>query len=202
MALDKFNDVELQAKETELLKAISDNGGRMGNTSLIRALHWPEDEYWELRERLVAAGRVTRGQGKGGSTRLVPAAAAPSPSPAPAVGEPGATPDHVVPKRMREDELYAPVAQVLRTTWARDQGFREVVAEITAYQGKRDTGGRWTRPDVTVASMTTLLYVPSKLFDVATFEPVRNEPDPSKLNDFVAIQFAAGAKEEILKWMR
>jgi hypothetical protein len=33
-------------------------------------------------------------------------------------------------------------------------------------------------------------------------EPVRFEPDPSKLNDFIATQFAAGAKEEFLKWMR
>jgi hypothetical protein len=33
-------------------------------------------------------------------------------------------------------------------------------------------------------------------------EPVRVEPDPLKLNEFITVQFSPGAKNEILKWMR
>jgi hypothetical protein len=62
------------------------------------------------------------------------------------------------------------MANVLRTEWARDNRFREWIVEITARQGRRETGGKWTRPDLTVVSSTTLLYYPTKLFDVTTFE--------------------------------
>jgi hypothetical protein len=180
MSLQELSEEDLAERESALLKAVEDAGGSIGNTSLMRALGWNDDDYWPVRERLVYAGRLERARGKGGSVRLVqaasttpsagpPAAAVPAPSAgAPLV--PGDPPTAVLPPRLKEQELYEPVAKVLRTTWAKEQSFREVVAEVTAKQGKRDTGGRWTRPDVTVASMTTLLFVPGKFFDVATFE--------------------------------
>jgi hypothetical protein len=167
---------------------------------------------------------------------------------------------------------------VLRDAWAKDKRYRDLVLEVTARQGKRETGGKWTRPDLTVATMMTLLYVPGKQFDVITFEvkpsdaldvtavyealahrraatrayvwlhiPIevapspsiqetlaaviaeakrhgigvivgtdpadydtweehveagRFEPDPEKLNQFITVQFSAGNKEELAKWMR
>jgi BarA-like signal transduction histidine kinase len=42
--------------------------------------------------------------------------------------------------------------------------------EVTAQQGSRLTGGKWTRPDITVASSRTFPYVPGRHFDVITFE--------------------------------
>ena len=69
-----------------------------------------------------------------------------------------------------EDSLYEPAASVLRDRWVKDNRFREYVVEVTANQGKRDTGGKWSRPDITVAGMTTHAYVPGRHFDVATFE--------------------------------
>lgn len=33
-------------------------------------------------------------------------------------------------------------------------------------------------------------------------EAARVEPDPQKLNDFITVQFSAGNKDELLKWMR
>jgi hypothetical protein len=62
------------------------------------------------------------------------------------------------------------MARVLRTDWARDNRYRDFVVEITARQGRRDTGGRWTRPDLTIVSSTTLMFYPTKIFDVTTFE--------------------------------
>jgi len=62
------------------------------------------------------------------------------------------------------------MAKVLRERWVKDNRFRESLVEITAKQGKKDTGGKWSRPDITVVGMTTYVYVPGKHFDVATFE--------------------------------
>jgi len=42
--------------------------------------------------------------------------------------------------------------------------------ELTARQGKKPTGGTWTRPDITAVSVRTFQQLPSKYFDVWTFE--------------------------------
>jgi hypothetical protein len=143
-------------------------------------------------------------------------------------------------------------------------------------QGRRSTGGRWTRPDVTVATLSTYPYVPGRHFDVITFEikpsdtidvtcvyealahlrsatksyallhvperladsleeillevsaeakkhgigvltfedpadyetweervePIRRDPEPRKLNDFLAQQFTHEQLEKIVRWFR
>jgi len=62
------------------------------------------------------------------------------------------------------------VATVLRGPWARDSRFRHQVVEITASQGRRNTGGTWTRPDVVVAALRVFPFLPGKYFDLITFE--------------------------------
>jgi hypothetical protein len=279
MQNDSVSDEELAKREQELLGAVERLGGRAGNTTLRRELDWEEAVYWQIRDRLVDRGRLVLGRGKGGSVRLVPSVPErEGPEGGPAV-PPAVGPDaEDRPAYTVESDLYSPIAEVLRTAWARDKRYRDQVVEVTAQQGKRETGGKWTRPDLTVASITTLLYVPGKLFDVTTFEvkPAnvwdvtvvyealahrraatrsyvwlhvpekdlgsdgveerlavvvaeakqhdigvivgsdprdydtwderveagRVDPDPQKLNDFIAVQFTAGNKDELLKWMR
>jgi hypothetical protein len=42
--------------------------------------------------------------------------------------------------------------------------------EITARQGKKATGGKWSRPDITAVSIRTFTHLPNKYLDVWTFE--------------------------------
>lgn len=70
----------------------------------------------------------------------------------------------------REEALYAPVAQTLQEHWARDRSFKWFRLEITAKQGRRQTGGRWTRPDITVVSLSRYRYIPGQHLEVWTFE--------------------------------
>src|SRR5207253_3610361 len=42
--------------------------------------------------------------------------------------------------------------------------------EITAKQGKKPTGGTWTRPDISAVSVRTYQYLPNKFLDIWTFE--------------------------------
>jgi hypothetical protein len=282
MSLEGATEEQLAALEKALLheiEEIENSGRRAGNISLQKILKpkgWSEDQYWQIRDRLVDKSQLERGGGKGGSVRIVKPAAAPASGPttqAPYAPEPAAQP---APARLREDELYDPVAETLRSAWVKDMRYGDVLLDVTARQGKRDTGGKWTRPDITLATMTTLLYVPGKLFDVVTFEikpsdaidvtavyealahrraatrsyvwihvpessasstqealdaivseakrhgigvisagdpkdyetwdelveATRAEPDPQRLNDFITVQFTAGNKDELLKWMR
>jgi len=46
-------------------------GWARGNVTLQRELGWSEDSYWPIRDRLVDAGLLELGRGRGGSVSLV-----------------------------------------------------------------------------------------------------------------------------------
>lgn len=175
MSLEGKSEADLQHLEDALLEKVRTAGNKAGNITLRRELNWPDDEYWPIRNRLVDAGRLALSKGKGGGVRLIaPTDVGPGTPEVGYGGEAPAAPEQpeVPPAvaKIDESDLYTPMAHVLKTDWARDNRFRECVVEITARQGQRNTGGRWTRPDITVVSSTTLMFYPSKIFDVTTFE--------------------------------
>ena len=126
-----------------------------------------EGTYWTIRDRLVDAGLLELGRGRGGSVSLVTQA-----PPGQAITPESTSPSVHLTSRQRisEGELYDPVADVLRKQWARDLRFRSHVVEVTARQGRRDTGGTWTRPDIVTAALRVFPHVPGKFFDLITFE--------------------------------
>ena len=159
------NDVS--EKQERLIAKIKEKGGHAGNVTLQRELGWAEDSYWPIRDRLVDAGLLELGRGRGGSVSLV-TQAAPVQSDA---SEPAIAPLPVTsPQRLSETELYDPLAEVLKRQWAKDLRFRSVVVEVTARQGRRETGGTWTRPDIVAVALRVFPHVPGKFFDLITFE--------------------------------
>lgn len=150
--------------ENQLLEKLRENGGHAGNVFLQRELGWDDKQYWPIRDRLVDLGKLELGRGKGGSVSLV---LEPGPSETSAVLE--TVPETPLPSVL-EGDLYEPVARVLRGEWARDKRFRNCIVEVTARQGRRDTGGTWTRPDIVVAALRVFAHVPGKFFDLITFE--------------------------------
>jgi hypothetical protein len=150
------------------------------------------------------------------------------------------------------------------------------IVEVTALGGGKITGGKWTRPDITVGGYRTFPYVPGKHFDLIVFEikpywaldvtvvyealghrraanrayalihipaekkleleavvdeialeakrfgvglivaeraddygaweevveAIRHEPDPERMNDFLAQQVSQGFREQIMKWFK
>ena len=152
---------DTQRLEAQLIAKIREKEGHAGNVALRRELGWDDNLYWTIRDRLVDAGQLRLGKGKGGSVSLVQPAMV-------AVQEQGS----MVPARLEisEADLYKPVADVLQKEWARDLRFRNHIVEITARAGRRDTGGTWTRPDIVVAALRVFPHVPGKFFDLITFE--------------------------------
>jgi len=106
----------------------------------------------------MASGQLERGKGKGGSVRRTAARG-----------------DQLKVKPNRnspEARLYEPLLHILKNEWAREMRIEpdQIHFEITARQGKRATGGTWTRPDITAVSVRTFQHLPEKYFDVWTFE--------------------------------
>jgi len=260
-------------REPELLSRLPQDGSFMGNTRLLRELRWPEVDYWAVRNRLVDRGVLEIGRGRGAmfgelhsTIRRTPRSEYPPP-PIEEVAEIGIT---------CEADLYEPLARVVEQKWVLDKRVESAIVRITAVQGRRPTGGKWTRPDITVATLSTYPYVPGRHFDVVTFEvktsgaidvtavyealahlrcatrsyvlvhvpdnrvddleedvievcseakkhgigvitvgdpteyetwnerveAIRSEPDPRKLNDFLAKQLTHDQLERVVRWFR
>jgi len=153
----------MDQSETQFIDKLRQLGGSAGNISMMRELKWDKDSYWPIRDSLLDKGVITRAKGKGGSVHLL------VPSTETLVERDEAVVEEADIAR-REMELYGPMAAVLQRDWARDKRFHSHEVEITARQGRRETGGTWTRPDITVLTMSMFPYVPGKHFDVITFE--------------------------------
>ena len=152
-----LTDTEVSAFKDQLLAAMPSQG-LIGNGSLRRKLGWDDDRYWYIRNLLVQAGLLRTGRGKGGSVQRVVS-----------VGVTEAA-EQSASARFVEKDLYGPIIETLRSDWIPDHQIQDFVIHETAHQGRRDTGGKWTRPDITVASSNTYTYVPGRPVEIRTFE--------------------------------
>ena len=158
-----------QTAEDHLLALIPEDGRAIGNTELRRRLGWDEADYWSVRNGLIDGGVLEKGRGKGGSVRRVTSVAEGAPSAAEEVVA------EVAEERARlyeqETALYGPMRAVIETDWAKDRRVNPIAVEITAAQGRRMTGGRWSRPDIVSVSVQAFVHLPAGRFiEVTTFE--------------------------------
>jgi hypothetical protein len=143
------------------------DGRGIGNTTLrdqLRRRIEPADtltdeDYWTLRNGLLDDGRIEMGRGRGGSVRLVVAPV-----------EEAALPDLRQPVQVIERPLYEPFQNAIITGYAKENRLKRFVSEITASQGRRNTGGKWTRPDVTLIAVRSYTFIPGKHLEVISFE--------------------------------
>lgn len=163
----KPSDFEYYAKQ--MLDLVPDDGTPVGNVTLKQKLieidrqFWEiEDNYWSVRNELVNRGRLLLGKGKGGSVRKPSGVDGQGPAP-----DGGASEEK---DSIQEQDLYEPMFRVVESTWFRVRRFNDSVAELTANQGRRATGGRWSRPDIIAAGIRVLPYVPTKALELVTFE--------------------------------
>lgn len=162
----------LTGDEAALLAVVPDDGSTISNARAREALGWGEERYFPVRNSLSDKGLVIRGVGRGGSLRRVPVEL-PEPVVARVSSEESAStaPETVEALiRRREDELYEPMAMVLQGAWAKDRRWNLLDVEITARQGRRQTGGTWSRPDIVSVEIRTYEYVPGKFLEVVTYE--------------------------------
>ena len=173
MNLDHYTAEQIAAHEKELLARIPSDA-TVGNVMLRSELGWSKSHYWDIRNYLIDRGVLASGRGKGGSVRLVPQAITETTATLSAPALEAATAglseaDAICAKYPDESHLYQPMSKAIENGWAQDHRLDSVIVAITAQQGSRPAG-KWTRPDITVASFQTFPYVAGRHFDVTTFE--------------------------------
>lgn len=164
--------MDLTEDEDALLACLPKNGKTVSNPVIQARLKWREDKYWSVRDALVDKNIIARGRGRGGTLRLVGDDSVETvnmPVPIESAGQPSSAATIAAAVR-RELELYEPMAAVLRGDWARDRRANPLSVEVTALQGRRSTGGTWSRPDIVGIEIKTYEYVPGKYLEVVTFE--------------------------------
>lgn len=160
---------ELDADQALLYAKVPDDGQTIGNLALKAALGWDTDQYYAVRDSLVDAGLIARGRGRGGTVRRNVAP--------PTIENVGPQLSHIPGAIERIEEvatseagLYDPMRAVINGDWAKDHRSKPIAVEITALQGRRTTGGAWSRPDIVSVEVRTFPYVPGKYLKIVTFE--------------------------------
>jgi hypothetical protein len=168
MPLTGKSTEEIEQLEAELLSGVPDDGRNIGNKRLRdEILRWDTGLYLSVRKRLIESGKLITGRGKGGSVRRAPIDEEPAVAQLADEAVVVDLPD--VQPFPDESSLYDPMLAVIRDRWVLDQPFDQVLVEKTDRGGRR-ADGIWTRPDITVAAMTSYTYVPGRHFDIVTFE--------------------------------
>lgn len=157
-------ELQLTDDEYRLLVLLPDTLDPLGNTTARRQLGWNKARYARARAGLLDKQLVLRAAGKGGALRRAPVTDDSRFNVDPTTDKTTIRPP--VP----ESALYAPILQKLKAQWADDRNFYPLVVEETAHQGRRKTGGRWTRPDLVAIGTKTFKYIPHQQFEVITFE--------------------------------
>jgi hypothetical protein len=156
--------------EEALLNKLSSNEfkGEANNGSLRSALNWDPLRYWSVRNRLLENGRVQKAHGgPGGKTILAPTieSTAPQQSEGTSASDTSASPLYP-----NEPDLYDPMLLQIDSNWSRDEGYDSRITRKTAMSGSRNTGGKWTRPDISVVAIQKFKFLRDPVFDVISFE--------------------------------
>ncbi len=136
--------------------------GIIGNITLQRNLKISPDSFFEARNELIDEGKVTMGRGKGGATKLVDT-------------EPLNSDVEIIESDQHEakleKDLYPDIKKVIAQDWVKDKRLdKNFVIEITANQGRKRTGGKWSRPDITIVALKSYQYQIGRSIEVITFE--------------------------------
>lgn len=135
------------------------------NQALRENLKWEEDRYWKAHGRAKDQGKILPMRGRGGSLQRIPDT----------VDEVQRSGDvtQTTPATTSYDNelaLYPPAQKVITGSWAQSENYDDYVVRITAQQGRTITGGKWTRPDISILGIKTYPYLPQRYFDIVTFE--------------------------------
>ena len=160
-APDELTDQKIAELQDQLMSAMPRQSS-IGNGALRTKLGWNERPYWYIRNKLLQSGRIEERRSRGGSMRLVVSMTSLA-----RVNKASRASEEPT---ISESALYDPIIATIRSHWAPDHKIQDFVIDRTAHQGRRVTGGKWTRPDITLASYNTYRYVPGKQVELNTFE--------------------------------
>jgi hypothetical protein len=163
MFFEKEFYMEIQELDNNFINYLPKDGSAIGNMTLIAELRkkykdLTDDDYWKVRNNLIDSGKISKAMGKGGSVYLLE------------ISPQENKKDEAKKARMKESELYDPFMKAIKEFWVKDNDIDDYLIANNANQSKKKTGGRWTRPDITLISMKNYQFVFGKIMEVITFE--------------------------------
>jgi len=144
------------------LKKLGELDGSAGNKALREKLGWADDKYFRVRQSLIEEGLVEVGGGKGGSVHLLGNLSNEQTVSADESQVPESEKDH-----------YSHVVKKLERQLKQD--FKDAVIEQTAHQGRKATGGKWSRPDILALTVQRFEYVVQDEFILRSYEIKRGD---------------------------
>lgn len=153
----------LEKKAQELLDELNKTSPKsIGNKTLMNILQLSYDDFFEVRDYLLNKGLVSKAMGKGGATVIVNKSIEKTEK---------ELEKEIETAKKSEQSLYDPIKKTLKDFWAKDNGYEEgLVIEVVANQGRRQTGGKWSRPDIVIVAKKTYVYLKNTTLDVISFE--------------------------------
>ncbi len=152
----------------KLIELVPQDGASVSNTAMLSQLKVATadttitlDDYWEIRQPLIDEGLIAVGRGYGGTVKRV--------TPQVETATELASEPTLPLVSQSEASLYEPFVKSMES-FAKAEGLDSMVLLRTAMQGRRQTGGKWTRPDVTLAAVKTYEFIPGKHLEVISFE--------------------------------
>jgi len=156
--------------DEKILELLKSNGAHLTRTELWTALGLsesvPTEEYWSTEQSLVDQKKIERRRGRKGGIYLIEGSTADT------LIDKG-TAAEIVAEENREASHYQLVLDAILGNWNEQPGFKSVFGAVTAAQGRRRTGGRWSRPDIIICTVSDWLFSSRPEGDVRTFEVKR-----------------------------
>ncbi len=194
-----------------LMSLVPESGDNIGNVSLREQLRHKveshgdqltDEDYWLLRDSLIESGLLEHGRGRGGSVHRVRTDTNGSSTTAPEASSVPNSATIPVPgtsqiEEFTEASLYEPFHNAIMNGYTKDNRLKRFISEVTAHQGRRATGGRWTRPDITLVAVRTYQFTPGKRLEVITFE-VKPDLDGALEGVYEALAHSAFAHRSYL----
>lgn len=148
-------------EQLEFLKYVPVNGSTIGNLTLREKLKWDQEKYWKIRNELLDIGTIRKSTGKGGAVSLVEISSKEM------LKENKSEKKQQYPK---ERDLYKPFKKTIDEIGKDAMRFDRFICEDTSSQGRRNTKGLWTRPDIVIVSVSKYPFIPGQVFDIISFE--------------------------------
>lgn len=163
-------DGNISVEAGKLLHVLPVDGSAVGNTWLRSRLELDNEAYKKAKNELLDAKLVRRGRGRGGSLARIDGESEEQCHP----------PDTLV---KREQDLYEPFAEWLRTTSFEEDGEGQIFAEVCptgSPKGHKQKSGQWSRADVTAVTVTRYPMLPTVIVDAYVYE-IKRSCDAKKL---------------------
>ena len=156
----------LEQTKKRVLKDLQKKNGRLTKNELVNEFFRDpgKDLYYKAEDDLVEEGRIERCRGCKGGISLVQRDDSQSQV------DPESSDSTAEESSSGERGHYERVLEEIKKHWTEERSVKHVYGAVTAYQGRRDTGGRWSRPDITLCTVSKWIFSPRPEGEVRTIE--------------------------------